>query len=282
MKPLTFRAALLWGLRLLREANVPDAHISARILLQSAASLSHQELVALLPKPILPHILEYYRFLLKRRQKHEPLPYITGYYPFMDFHLLIRRGVFIPRPETETLVEVAEKQLKDKEGIVIDVGTGSGAIAIALARLCPKLSIIGIDISKEAIALARINARFNKVSDRVVFKRGDIRDMELPKAIGVVSNPPYIPTSLLPSLPLEIRLYEPIRALDGGKDGLEVIREIVRRASDILLSGGYLILEIGEGQSQAVRELFYENGFKEVEVFKDLGKIDRVILGVKM
>jgi release factor glutamine methyltransferase len=282
MSPQTFRAALLWGLRLLREANVPDPHISARILLQSAASISHQELITLLPKPILPPIFTYYRFLLKRRQRQEPLPYITGFYPFMDFHLLIRRGVFIPRPETEILVEVAEKKLKDKEGIVIDVGTGSGAIAIALARFCPNLSIIGIDISKEAISLARTNARFNKVSDTVIFKRGDIRDIELPKAIGIVSNPPYIPTSLLPSLPLEIRLYEPVKALDGGEDGLEVIREIVRRARDILISGGFLILEIGEGQSEKVRELLSKNGFKDVEVFRDLGKVERVISGVKV
>ena len=178
-------------------------------------------------------------------------------------------------------MEVAEKKLRDKEGIVIDVGTGSGAIAIALARFCPNLSVIGIDISREAISLARMNARFNKVSDRVIFKRGDIRDIQLPKAIGIVSNPPYIPTSLIPSLPLEIRLYEPIKALDGGEDGLEVIREIVRRARDIIVSGGFLILEIGEGQSEKVRELLTKNGFKDVEVFRDLGKVERVIAGVK-
>jgi len=199
----------------------------------------------------------------------------------MDFALEIRRGVFIPRPETETLVEVAIRKLKGKRGIVIDVGTGTGAIAIALARFCPDISVIGIDISKEAIALARRNARINGVRDRVAFRWADISDVELPKAIAVISNPPYIPTSQIPRLPLQIRLYEPLKALDGGEDGLEVIRRIVSRARDILLPGGYLLLEVGEGQSEKVREILVENGYKDIEVFKDLLKIDRVVVGVK-
>ncbi len=199
----------------------------------------------------------------------------------MDFQLVIRRGVFIPRPETEILVEVAIDKLKEKKGIVIDVGTGSGAIAIALARFCPHLSIIGIDISKEAIALARINARKNQVASRVVFKLGDIKNTDLPQAICLISNPPYIPTSVLPTLPLEVRLYEPASALDGGKDGLEVIREIIKRGREILLPKGLLMLEVGEGQSKRVSELLLQNGYKDVEIFQDLSKVDRVVLGVK-
>lgn len=282
MRTLTFRRALIWGSQVLKKEGVPEPMVSARLLLQYAASQSHSELLPQYNEPILPEVFAYYRFLIERRRKHEPLPYILGQYPFMDFALEIKRGVFIPRPETETLVETAIKILRDKEGLAIDIGTGTGAIAIALARFCPRLSLIGIDISKEAIALARKNARLNRVGDRIIFRQADISDANLPQAIAVVSNPPYIPTSHLSDLPLQIRLYEPLKALDGGEDGLDVIRVIVSQAKDILLPGGHLLLEVGEGQSEKVRDLMSENGYCDVEVFRDLLKIERVVLGVKV
>lgn len=261
---------------------VPEPIISARLLLQHAASLSHSGLLALYNEPIPHQIFSYYKLLIKRRSKHEPLPYILGHIFFMDFVLKIRPGVFIPRPETEVLVEVARKKLRERQGIVIDVGTGTGAIAIALARFCPHLSLIGIDINQKAISLARKNARLHKLGDRVIFRWGDISNAELPRAIAVVANPPYIPTPQLPRLPSQIRLYEPMEALDGGEDGLEVIRKIVSRASEILMSSGYLLLEVGEGQSVKVKEILVENGYRDVEGFRDLLKIERVILGIKV
>ncbi len=281
MKTLTFRKALIWGSLVLKRSAVPEPVLSARLLLQHATYRSHSGLLLLYNKPILPQILAYYRFLINRRKRFEPLPYILGYHYFMDFTLEIRRGVFIPRPETEILVEVAIKKLRDKKGIVIDMGTGTGAIAIALARFCPGLSLIGIDISREAIALARRNARLNGVGSRIIFRRADISNAELPQAVAIISNPPYIPTYQLPRLPLQIRLYEPMEALDGGEDGLEIIRLIVSRAREILLPGGYLILEVGEGQSERVKEIFIQNGFEDVEVFKDLLKIERIVSGVR-
>lgn len=281
MKTLTFRKALIWGYQVLKKHRIPEPILSARLLLQHASSRSLTDFLELYDKPIIPQIFSYYRFLINQRKKHEPLPYLLGYHYFMDFVLEIKRGVFIPRPETEILVDVAIKKLRERKGVVIDVGTGTGAIAIALARFCPDLSLIGIDISKEAIALARKNARLNKVGDRVIFRKGDIANIQLPKAIAVVSNPPYIPTSQLPRLPLQIRLYEPLKALDGGEDGLEVIRVIANRANDLLLPEGFLIVEVGYGQSEKVKEILVGKGYKNIEVYKDLLKIERVVVGVK-
>ncbi|MBC7327862.1 peptide chain release factor N(5)-glutamine methyltransferase [bacterium] len=281
MKQFTYKQALIYGSKLLKKARVDEPILSARLLLQYATSLNHTSLLATYHKPILRENFDYYKYLLKRRARHEPLPYILGYHYFMDFMLLVKPGVFIPRPETETLVEVAIKKLSDKEGLVIDIGTGTGAIAIGIARFRPKLRVLGIDINRKAIALARQNARLNGVGDRVEFRYGNVKDAKLPPAIALVSNPPYIASSHIPKLPIQIRLYEPYEALNGGEDGLDLIKVIIERGKEILLPGGFLILEVGEGQSETVKDLLLKNGYWDVEVYKDLLKIERVVAGIK-
>lgn len=303
VRETSYKSALLWGTRFLAERGVPSPQTSALALLRVALQKkekrpsnqqdsqplapSLEELILICQRQreeatgLSPSVLSIYRRLVKKRGEHYPLPYLTGVYPFMDFYLRIKPGVFIPRPETEILVEKAIELLRDKEGIVIDVGVGSGAIAIALARFCPGITLIGIDIDTKALDLSRENAKLNKVDDRVTLVKGDLLNLPLPQPIAIVSNPPYIPTSQIPSLPKEVRQYEPLIALDGGEDGLEVIRKIVCQSATLLPPGGLLLLEVGKGQGHKVKRLMERHGFEEVTEVYDYSKIKRVVMGRK-
>ncbi len=298
MRETSYKSALLWGTQFLAQRGVPSPHTSALALLSVALrrkgkrSPNQQDIEHFAPSleglvlgylnaSLPPSVLSTYKRLVKKRGEHYPLSYLTGIYPFMDFYLRIKPGVFIPRPETEILVEKAIELLKDKVGIVIDVGVGSGAIAIALARFCPHITVIGIDIDAKAVDLSRENAKLNGVDDRVTIVKGDLLNLPLPQPIAIVSNPPYIPTSQIPFLPEEVRQYEPLISLDGGEDGLEVIRKIVFQSATLLPSGGFLLLEVGKGQGHKVKRLMKRHGFEEVTEVYDYNRIKRVVMGRK-
>ena len=217
------------------------------------------------------------RELVKRRSAGEPLQYITGEVDFCGLKLLVDQRVLIPRPETELLVEAVAKRKPQR---IVEVGTGSGCIAIALAKKLPEAEITALDVSVEALTVARGNASLHQAEKNIRFLESDLLQA-LPDSFGaeaVVSNPPYIADGELVKLPKEVRDFEPVRALAAGEDGLKVIRRLVMNARRILSPSGFVALEIGDGQRAAVEEIFGQQGHVVVEVLKDLQGHERVIV----
>ncbi len=217
-----------------------------------------------------------YTELLERRRRGEPIQYITGETEFYGLPFRVTPEVLIPRPETEHLVEkVIGLAPLFSHPRIVDVGTGSGAIAVALARALPAAQITAIDLSPAALAVAEENAKRNEVTIR--FLEGDL----LAPVAGdlfdfVVSNPPYVPIADRATLSVEVREYEPALALFAGEDGLELCRRLIPAAFDALAPGGFLILEIGCGQSPAIAGLLARSGFEQIEFIPDLRGIPRV------
>ena len=222
-----------------------------------------------------------YHTLVERRCAGEPIQYITGQQEFYGLPFRVTPNVLIPRPETEHLVEkVLSLAVCFQLLRIVDVGTGSGAIAVALAHLLPHAEITALDISAAALDEARANAEGNRVPDRVRFVESDLlaavatRKFEI-----VVSNPPYVPATDRESLSVEVREYEPGLALFAGNDGLDVYRRLIPAAFAVLESGGFLVMEIGYAQSQPIAELMTQAGFEEIEFVPDLQGIARAACG---
>jgi len=222
-----------------------------------------------------------YEALLKRRAAGEPIQYILGKAEFYGLPFHVTPDVLIPRPETEHLVEkVVELLPLFSRPRVIDVGTGSGAIAIALAHEGPSAAITSIDVSRSALELARGNAALNGFADRIRFLQGDLLGPVADERFDIVaSNPPYVPEGDRASLAVEVREHEPAVALFAGEDGLDVIRRLVAEAFAGLAPGGWLTMEFGYGQWPAVSELMSEGGFEPIEFVPDLQGIPRVAVG---
>ncbi|HVZ85117.1 MAG TPA: peptide chain release factor N(5)-glutamine methyltransferase [Terracidiphilus sp.] len=214
--------------------------------------------------------------LVERRRAGEPIQYITGETEFYGLPLRVTRDVLIPRPETEHLVEKAvELATQFPAPRIVDIGSGSGAIAVALAHALPKAQITSIDVSPAALAVARENATRNQVEIR--FLEGDLLGPVASEQFDlVVSNPPYVPETDRGSLAVEVRDYEPGLALFAGADGLAVYRRLIPAAFAALVPGGWLVLEIGYGQADAIRALLAEAGFAQIAFTQDLQSIPRV------
>jgi release factor glutamine methyltransferase len=232
--------------------------------------------------------------LLRRRERREPTGYIIGHREFWNLDFEVRPGVLVPRPETELLVEEALSRLSPEtleDGgpripadapppirlRIVDVGTGSGCIAVAIARWLPFCEVLAIDTSDEALAVAGRNADRHDVSARVRFVRGDLLAGVAGPFDAVVSNPPYVPAPDIAGLQPEVREHEPLQALTGGADGLDVIRRLVPEAAAVLRPGGWLLFEFGFGQADGVRAIVTaEPKLEFVELKPDLAGIPRV------
>lgn len=224
---------------------------------------------------------EVFQNLIARRIKGEPVSYIIGRKEFWSLLFKVNSAVMIPRPETETLVEAALKIFSPGSSpSILEIGTGSGAISIALATELPQASIIALDISFEALTVAKGNASSHGVSS-IQFIEGNLYEPlkgESELFDLIISNPPYIPTTEVPQLPPGIRDYEPYIAFDGGTDGLELYRKIIREAHHNLKHVGYLLLEVGKGQYQEVSEIISETKkFSFPEIIPDLSSIERAV-----
>jgi release factor glutamine methyltransferase len=222
------------------------------------------------------------RELVKRRSAGEPLQYITGETEFCGLKFAVDRRVLIPRPETESLVETVVAGVRSQEpGVrIVDVGTGSGCIAVALAKQLPAAELMAVDSSDDALAVAQENAKRHGFEKRIRFFHSDLLT-ELPdssKVDVVVSNPPYIAAGELAGLPKEVRDFEPVSALTAGIDGLDVVRRLVTDGRRVLKSSGFLAMEIGAGQCAAVENLLLDGGYAVPEVVKDLQGHERVIV----
>ncbi len=266
---------------ILRERGSKSPRLDAELLLVCALKLKDRvELYLNFDRPLTEKEVEDYRQLVKRRAKGEPVAYITGKKEFFGFEFKVKKGVLIPRPETETLVEEAIKLLKGKRGLkIVDVGTGSGCIAITVCKLTGgENQVIGTDISAEALKVAKENAK--RLKCKVHFIRTSLLKGLKGPFDAIISNPPYIAVGDK-RLEREVLKYEPAVALFAGKSGLEFIEKLTRESYRKLKEGGFLALEFGEGQGKKVKELLSKTGFKEVKIIKDLSGKERVGIGVK-
>ncbi len=268
------------------DSNGNEARTTIELILCHVLKCRRIDLYIDFERPLSKNELEEIKTLIKRRLKREPLQYILGETEFMGLKFKLTPDVLIPRPETEILVEKAietiKKDFAEKSLIkVLDIGTGSGNIAISLAKfLGEKVYVIGIDISEKAIEVANENAKLNNVKN-VQFIQFDFFNDELTKKFAnqfdvIVSNPPYISSEEIQNLQDEIKNYEPMIALTDGADGLRFFRRIASVSKDLICDHGFVLVEMSYNQSEKVKKIFVENGFNEIEIFKDYLGIERV------
>jgi release factor glutamine methyltransferase len=267
------------AIRQLEDGPHPDrARMDAEALLGHVLNRNRAWLIANHDASVSPEQSQTYSDLLARRLAGEPIQYILREAEFYGLPFRVTPDVLIPRPETEHLVEtVIEFAKRFERPRIVDVGTGSGAIAIALAHVLPNAHITATDLSPAALELARENAVRNGLSNRVRFLQGDLlQPVDAERFDIVVSNPPYVPDADRASLAIEVRDHEPALALFAGQDGLSIYRRLIPAAYASLTAGGFIALEIGWGQAQDIEHLLIAGGFRDVELTPDLQCIPRV------
>lgn len=273
---MTYREAVEFGTKCLTDAGVPDAALDAWYLLQMVCKIERSYYYVHGEEDITQDAQKEYVIAVQKRAEHIPLQYIIGEQEFMGLRFKVNSNVLIPRQDTETLVEQVLKIVKPGMK-VLDLCTGSGCVLISVLKNAPELTGMGSDISKTALLVAKENAKLHEVDAEWV--RSDLFDNITETFDVIMANPPYIPTGEILSLMPEVRDFEPENALDGGADGLDFYRKIAGQVKDYLNPGGYVYMEIGYDQGEAVSELMRNAGFTEVEVIKDLARNDRVVKG---
>lgn len=267
----------------LKQKGLESARLEAELLLASALGVDRLHLYLDHERPLTPEETQRYKELIAQRLSGRPLAYILGKKSFLNWDFMVTPEVLIPRPETELLVEKAVEAAGRRvdSGSLLELGTGSGAVAVSLAHYLPEYRIEATDISEEAVKVAGENAKRLGVAGRITFYTGDLYsalpDGKKHTYRGIVSNPPYIPTAIIPTLSREVRA-EPVIALDGGDDGLDFYRRIFSQAKEFLAPGGFLALEHGAGQFPPLKELALLSGFIKVSSYKDVAGYDRVII----
>lgn len=283
--PWTTLKILNWTKEYFERHELPDARLDAELLLSHALGCERIMLYAHFDRPLKDEELARIRAMIRRRAEHEPLGHITGQAGFWSIELRTDARALVPRSDTEALVEQALERLPEgAPARLVDVGTGSGAIALALAHERPEVRVAATDISAQALELAAENAQALELTDRVELFEGDLLEaLDGEWAEGpldmIVSNPPYIAADEHELMGPGVREFEPEQALFAGEDGLDVIRALVPQAFARLAEGGWFLCEIGFRQGDRVRALFEEQGFEDVEIAQDLGGRDRVVIG---
>jgi len=283
------RELLLEAAARLKEAEIQQPWFEAQLLLgwalgkDQTAVLAHDDLV--------PSVQQVQLFFqgIGQRQKHKPLAYITGSKSFLHWDFCVNEAVLIPRPETEILVELAVRELSKgfpyQSILIADIGTGSGAIGLSMLLLLPLARLYAVDLSQSALRVARNNAEKFGLVERATFLQGDLlRPLKQLRGqfAGIVANLPYVATGDYANLQPEITRYEPREALVSGADGLWHYRRLLKRATDYLLPGGLLFVEIGSAQAHQVQQLFISGGFDAPRVEQDLAGLARIVWGVKI
>jgi release factor glutamine methyltransferase len=279
----TLRQALEWARRRLEHAGVEEPRRTAGTLL---AHVLHKDDLYILTRPEEPlseAAWEDFTRVVERRARGEPLSYITGHREFFGLDFLVTPDVLIPRPETEIIVEAVLERATTADRLLIDVGTGSGCLAVTLAVHLPWVRVLALDISEAALAVARHNAERHGVRERIEFLASDLfsalETMPTPSSADfIVANPPYISESELPTLPREVRDYEPRLALIAGPDAASVQRRLFAESPKFLRPAGYLICEMGYGQYPSLLENLDARVWEVVEVKRDLQGIERTLV----
>lgn len=277
--------ALAWTAEYLGRKGDDHPRRSAEWLLGAATGLSRVEIYAQHDRPLTPEERAALRALIERRATGEPLQYVTGEMPFRHLVIRVEPGVFIPRPETEVLVDAALEAIESLDKpLVGEVCTGTGCVAVSVAYENPNARVWTSDVSERAVEAARRNALYAGVADRVQVFHGDLflpYLHELPGSLDlVVANPPYIPSTDMPDLPAEVLGFEPHLALDGGPDGLDVARRIAADAQGLLRPGGTLAVELDESRAAAFAAEI-GSAYTGIKVLRDLSGRDRIVVGTK-
>ena len=275
--------AIDWATDQLCAKEIEDARLEAELLLVYSLGIKKSELILYQSKIIEDQNLKRYQELIKRRLKHEPTAYIIGTQPFLGLDILVNRSVLIPRPETELLTETAIKAMQNYplpstpySLKIADVGTGSGCIAVTLAKRLPLAEVYGIDTSNDALKVAKKNAETHKVEGRCKFIKGNLLEPLKEPVDLIVANPPYIPSGEISKLQPEVRDWEPRQALDGGKDGLDYIRKLLKESPKYLKANGRVVMEFGFGQAAEIVKLASVDS-QNIEIIKDYAGIERII-----
>jgi len=284
---MTVLELLNWSTDHLEHHRIENPRLNAELLLACSLNASREGLYVHLQDQIKEKEQGRFEELIKRRIAGEPLQYILGHQEFWSIDLTVDPRVLIPRPETELLVEQAllilsEKSL-ERTPSVLEIGTGSGAVAISLAKEVRNIFLVATDISRDALMVAKENAKAAGVIGTIEFVNGSLfapfylfREEE--RFDLILSNPPYVDHSEIQRLPREVRDYEPIIALDGGKDGMEIYRSLTRQAPFYLKKGGWLLLEVGQSQGEEVSDQIERSGFfLKPQLIPDLSGIERVV-----
>ena len=281
--PLTLVQAWTQARRRLEAAGIEAPVIDARLLLETAAAASRTDILNDPHRALTPEQTAALDAFLDRREAREPVSHILGRKGFWTIELKVTPDVLTPRPDTETVVDVVLKSLPaDKPTRVLDLGTGSGAILLAILAERPAFSGVGVDISTAALEVARENAALLKLEDRAHFIHAAWTEGQKDAAFGVVvANPPYIPSGDIAALEPEVSRHEPRLALDGGPDGLDAYRLLAPEVLRVLEPGGMFVLEIGHDQGAAVLALMQQAGAAACHLVSDLGQRDRVVIGQK-
>ena len=274
---MTYREAIVLGEKNLQQADIADAKTDSWLLLAMACKIDHTYYYMHIDGEMSEEQVREFEVLIRKRAERVPLQYITGEQEFMGLTFHVNSNVLIPRQDTETLVEEALKVIKPGMK-VMDMCTGSGCVLISILKNAHDVEGIGYDISKQAINVAKENAKFNEVP--AVFERSDLFEDVVENDFDViVSNPPYIPTDVVATLMPEVSQFEPREALDGKGDGLYFYSKILEQCKNYMKQDGYILFEIGCEQGDAVSTMMRLAGFSEVRVIKDLARNDRVVMG---
>ena len=281
--PWTIESLVKWATDDFRTRGIENPRLDAEVLVAWALGIDRVRIIVDGKRPLMGEELGKLRELVKRRRAREPVAYLRGEREFYGRRFMVDKRVLVPRPDTETLVDVALNRTAHASlGLRgLDLCTGSGCVAITLARQRPTVHIHATDISEDALAVARTNAH-RLGAYKVSFSAGDLFDAKLPwpQFDLITANPPYIASAEMDTLPPDIKDFEPRIALDGGNDGLDLVRRIVDLAPRYLRTEGVLALEIGCDEGAATTQLFEARGFRDVLVTRDYGKLERVVSGI--
>jgi len=265
------------------QKGVESARLNAELLLAEILKCKRLDLYLTFDKPVKDDEVNLYREFVKRRGNREPMQYILGHVEFYGLTFSVDKNVLIPRQDTEILIEAILNQTDKEAGLnILDIGTGSGIIAVLLAHYLPKTKIIAVDKSPDALAVAKKNAEAHNVEQRITFLEADVLNSTLQlneKLDIIVSNPPYVSRKEFASLQKEIVGHEPDYAVTDFSDGLTFYRKIIESSPDYLNENGKIFFEVGEGQSEQVKSLFETHKFSFVQIWKDYSNINRVVKG---
>lgn len=281
----TYRELYEEGRRILEQAGLPDAALDARFLLEEVCGTNLQTLLVFPEKKVTEEEVKQYRAFVQRRKDREPTAMILGEWDFMGLTFRLNKSTLIPEQDTEVLVETALEELK-RRGLaeaplrILDLCTGSGCILLSLLHELRNADGLGTDLSEEALEAARENAVRLGLQERGTFRQGDLWEPVGDERFDlIVSNPPYVPTEVIPTLEPEVRCGEPYAALDGGEDGLVFYRRIMREAAGHLKPSGIIIVESGFDEAPQIAALMQEQKLRGIRTVKDYGGLDRVVLG---
>lgn len=282
-KTRTVASLIRWGTEYLEGKGFDSPRLTVEMLLAHVLGCRRIDLFLEFEKPLSENELKKFKELFRRRLDREPLQYITGEAHFMGLVFKVDRRVLIPRPETEILVERAIDLLRLFSGeptpTVLDIGTGSGNIAVSVAHYAKNTHVTAIDVSEDSLQVARLNSRQHHVEDRITFCRVDVFSSfeDLGKYDCILSNPPYVTQDEANTLSPEIIKYEPVVAVFDGGDGLKFFKRIAELGKTLLKKEGWVLVETAYNQGEVVRSIFAEAGYKNIQVYKDYGGNKRVV-----